>query len=278
MSNSRIMATYVLALAIFSFAGALLYVAVVVSQVSRELPSIVDSISQISDKVESVTGEIDKVRDLVPAILQEVEQVRAQIPAILKETAAIREQVPSVVASLDKASDAVVTASKEVEASRPVVTELTMQINTTTKAIPPILDHAEEIVNKAEGIGSKAGMQVVAGAVTGIVTSPFTVMNDIGRILAGNSDQVAGKYKTADYMLIEEVALTLCHDHNIGTSMEWNNSASSNHGTVTLKSVHDSSRKKCCDLTVKTMTDGKFLGETEITICREDGGEWHIAK
>lgn len=278
MNNTRNAATYVLALAIFSFAGALLYFAVVVSQVSRELPTILESITQVSEKVESVTGEIDKVRDLVPPILQEVEQVRAQIPAILKETAAIREQVPSVVASLDKASDAVVLASKEVEASRPVVAELTMQIKTTTQAIPPMLDHAEEIVSRAEGIGSKSGRKVVSGAVTGIVTSPFAVVGDIGRILAGNNDQVAGKYNAADYKLIEEAAFVLCHGHDIGTSMDWNNPESPNNGTVTLKSVQERRGKQCCNLNVKTMADGRVLGKNEITICREEGGEWHIEK
>ena len=306
MSKSRIVATYVLSLAFFSLAGALVYLTVTVSKVSRELPGIMESINHTSDKVESAIKEFDKVRDLVPPILDEVEQIRAQIlpilkesaalrdlvppilheagqiraqiPPILHETKAIREQVPSVVESVNKASDAVVMASKEVEASRPVVTDLTMQIETTTKAIPPMLDHAEQIVNKAEGIGKKAGRGVVTGVVTGIVTSPFAVVGNIGRNLTGHSDKVARQYNDTDYKLIEDTALKLCHSHDIGTSIDWNNPDSSNHGTVTLKAVHDSGRRECRTLTVKTMTGRKVLGKNEITACRQDGGKWYITR
>lgn len=278
MSRSRIVATYVLSLALFSLAGALVYFTVAVSTVSKELPGIMKSISHVSDKVESVIKEFDELRDLIPPILHEVEQIRKQIPPILKETAAIREQVPPVVESMNKASAAVEMAAKEVEASRLVVTDLTMQIETTTKAIPPMLDHAEQIVNKAEGIGKKAGKGVVTGAVTGVVTSPFAVMGNIGRSLTGNNAQVAGKYNDTDYKLIEKTVLKLSHSRDIGTSMDWNNPDSSNHGTVTLKAVDDSGSRECRTLTVKTMTGGKVLGKNDITTCRQDGGKWSITK
>ena len=306
MSRSRIIATYVLSLALFSLAGALVYFTVTVSTVRQEIPGITESISHVSDKVESVIKEFDKVRDLVPPILHEVEQIRKQIPPILKETAAIRdlvppilheaeqlraqippilkesiairEQVPSVVESVHKASAAIEMAAKEVAASRPVVTDLTVQIETTTQAIPPMLDHAEQIVDKAEGIGEKAGRGIVTGTVTGVVTSPFAVVGNIGRSLTGHSDKVARQYNDTDYKLIEETVLKLCHGHDIGTSMDWNNQDSSSHGTVTLKAAHDSDRRECRTLTVKTMKGEKVLGENEITACRQDGGKWHISK
>jgi surface antigen/archaellum component FlaC len=278
MTRSRIVAMYVLSLALFTLAGALVYFTIAVSTVSQELPGIMESISHVSDKVESVIKEFDKVRDLVPPILHEAEQIRKQIPPILKETAAIREQVPSVVESIDKASAAVEMASNEVEKSRPVVTELTTQIKNTTQAIPPMLDHAEQIVNSAEGIGNKAGMKVTTGVITGVVTSPFAVMGNIGKNLTGHSDKVARKYNDTDYKLIEDTVLKLAHSSDIGTSLDWNNPDSSNHGTVTLKAVHDSDRRKCRTLIVKSMTGGKTLEKNEITACREDGGKWYITK
>ncbi len=306
MSRSRIIATYVLSLALFSLAGAVVYFTVTVSTVRREIPGITESISHVSDKVESVIKEFDKVRDLVPPILHEVEQirkqippileetaairdlvppilheaekVRAQIPPILKETAAIREQVPSVVEGVHKASAAIEMASKEVATSRPVVTDLTTQIETTTKAIPPMLDHAEQIVDKAEGIGKKAGRGAVTGVVTGIVTSPFALVDDIGKRLTGHNDQVAGQYSDTDYKLIEKTVLKLCHGHDIGTSLDWNNLDNSSHGTVTLKAVHDRGGRQCRTLTVKNMKGGKVLGKNEITACRQDSGKWHITK
>ena len=232
----------------------------------------------VRKQIPPILKETAEIRELVPPLLHEVEQIRAQVPSILKESAEIRNQVPSIVDGVNNASTAIELASKEVAASRPVVADLTTQIRITTNAIPPLLDHAEQIVREAEGIGEKAGRSAVTGVVTGVVTSPFALVGDIGRSLTGNDTKVSKHYSDKDYELIEKSVLTLCNGHDIGTSMDWDNPESSSHGTVTLKSIHNTSREQCRTLTVKNMKGGVLLGENEITACRHGSGTWHITK
>ena len=65
--------------------------------------------------------EVEQAHLQIPPILKEVEQTRQQIPSVLKEFEAVRKEMPAALKSADKASNAVVVMSKEIEATRPLI-------------------------------------------------------------------------------------------------------------------------------------------------------------
>jgi hypothetical protein len=79
-----------------------------------------------------------------------------QAKTVLKESRAIRGELPAVLASADKASDAVADVSQQVEVTRPLISEALKEVATTRELIPPMLDRADVLIEKARVAGKEA--------------------------------------------------------------------------------------------------------------------------
>jgi len=266
----KLLASYLMSLSLFSLAGAIVYFTYEVAIVSKHIPDVLLSIDNTTENIEPIIDEVAEIIELVPAILKEVEetrklippilkeveqtrkmippilkeieQTRNSIPPILKESEAIRGDLPAVLASADKASAAVDGVSKQVEASLPVVGDVLQEVATTREAIPPLMDRADVLIEKARIAGQQASEGAITGLFTGIIKAPFALVAGAGNSIAGLSEEEAKVFDDKDFSLIRQSSLYLLNNGVKGDKREWKNIESGSHGTYRVrKSWHSTS-------------------------------------
>ena len=293
-SGAQLFATYVLSLAMFALAAALIYFAYEVSRVSTQIPDILTSVDHTSEQVGPIISEVVEIRDLipdilheieetrklVPPILKEVEQTRQQVPPILKEVEAVRKEMPAVLKSAEKASNAVLVMSDEIKATRPLIPKVLKEFETTRESIPPLLDRADAMIDRARVAGQEASSGAVSGFFKGLITTPFTLVGDAGKAVTGMSDEEIKQLTDKDLDLIETTALYLLNNGAKGEIKEISNADSG--FSATLKLVSESTREEdftteeCRTLFYDGYKNGKRLKTVNKTFCKEDGGGWDL--
>lgn len=307
-AGAQLFATYVLSLAMFALAGALIYFAYEVSRVSTHIPDILSSVDHTSETVTPIISEVGEIRELIPdilheveetrklvppilkeveqtrlqipPILKEVEQTRKQIPPILKEVEAVRKEVPAITKSADNAAYAVVVVSKEIKATRPLVPEILKEVETTRESIPPLLDRAEAMVDKARKAGEEASSGAVSGFFKGLITAPFTLVGDAGKAVTGMSDEELKKFTDKDIELYKQASLDLLNNGKRGDTRKVKNPESNNSATLKLVSIEtreeDFTTSECRTLQVETYRKNKRIKTSNNTFCKEEGGGWDV--
>ncbi len=309
-TGAQILATYVLALAMFALAAALIYFAYQVSLVTTQIPDILTSVDNTSNNVVPIINEVGEIRQLIPDILHEVEetrkivppilkeveqtrlqippilkqveQTRQQIPPILKEVEAVRKEVPAITKSTDNAAYAVVVMSKEIKATRPLVPEILKEVETTREAIPPLLDRAEAMIDKARKAGEEASSGAVSGFFKGLITAPFSLVGDAGKAITGMSDEEMKQFTNKDIDLYKQASLELLNNGKRGDTREVRNPDSGNSGTIRLVSIdskeEDFTTVECRTLQVETYKKDKRFKTSNTTFCKDEGGGWDVEK
>jgi len=307
-ARAQLFATYVLSLAMFALAAALIYFAYEVSRVSTQIPDILTSVDHTSEQVGPIISEVVEIRDLIPdilhevaetrklvppilkeveltrqqipPILKEVEQTRQQIQPVLKEVEAVRKEVPAVLKSADKASNAVVVMSKEIKATRPLIPQFLKEVETTRESIPPMLDRADAMINKARVAGQEASSGAVSGFFKGLITAPFTLVGDAGKAVTGMSDEEIKQLTQKDLDLIEVAALYLLNNGVKGEAKEISNFDSGFSATLKLVSESieedDFTTQECRTLFYDGYINGKRIKTVNRTFCKEEGGGWDL--
>lgn len=292
MPATKNTATYVLALSLFSLAGALIYFSIKVSDVTQTLPAILEGVEQTSAKVEPVLAEVSGIRDMVPPILEEVrktresippileeiKQVRKQVPPILEEVAATRKQIPAIIKSTDKASDAVNNAAIEITATRKVLPDVLDQVEKTREAIPPMLDKADRIVANAGNIGKEASEDAVTGVLTGIIKAPFKLVGDIGKAIISPLDKKIEGVSDDDKEMIARLSEQLLASGTAGKSRSWSNPKNGNENTVSLSEADSIDDQDCRMLHISITSSGKNVFENAHKVCENDEDEWELAE
>jgi hypothetical protein len=307
-TGAQIFATYVLSLAMFALAAALIYFAYQVSRVTTQIPDILTSVDSTSNNVVPIITEVGEIRKLIPdilheveetrkmvppilkeveqtrlqipPILKEVEQTRQQIPPILKEVEAVRKEVPAITKSTDNAAYAVVVMSKEIKATRPLVPEILKEVETTRESIPPLMDRAEAMIDKARKAGEEASSGAVSGFFKGLVTAPFALVGDAGKAVTGMSDEEIKKFTDKDIDLFKRATLDLLNNGKKGDTRNINNPDSGNSATIKLVSIEskeeDFTTVECRILQTETYKSDERVKTSNRHFCREEGGGWEI--
>lgn len=293
-AGAQLFATYVLSLAMFALAVALIYFSYQVSHVSTQIPDILSSVDHTSENIGPIVSEIGEIRELIPdilheveetrklvaPILKEVEQTRQQIPPILKQVEAVRKEMPAVLISADKASNAVVLMSKEVKATRPLVPQVLKEVETTRESIPPMLDRADAMIDKARVAGQEASTGAVTGFFKGLITTPFTLVGDAGRQITGMSEEEMRDYTEKDFELIEAAALLLLNNGTKGDIKKIKNPDSGLSGSIKLVSMEtieeDFTVLGCRTLQIETYKNDERIKTVNRTFCKEEGGGWDL--
>jgi surface antigen/uncharacterized protein YoxC len=301
----KVLASLLLPISLLSLAAALAYFTYEVAKVSRQIPDILERIDSTSENIGPVLDEVGDILELVPPILKEVEetrklippilqeieqtrkmippilhqveQTREQIPALLKESEAIRGELPAVLASADKASAAVAGVSKQVEATRPLVTDVLQEVAITRESIPPMMDRADVLVEKARVAGKEASEGAVTGLFTGIIRAPFALVASAGRGVAGLSEEEAKVFNDKDLSLVQQTSLYLLNNGAKGEERKWDNTDSGNHGTVQLMRIYSEgeySEIDCRTLNLTLSKRGELIKEGQRSFCKNDNGEW----
>ncbi len=304
--SAKLVATYALALSVFSLAGALIYFTLEVTSVSRQIPGILASVDHSSDNVEPIINEIGEIRLLIPDILDEVEQTRKlvpsileevaqtreqippilkqveqtrrQIPSILSEVKAVRKELPAVLASADKASLAVIDVAKEIEAARPLIPQVLHEVEITRESIPPMLDRADDMISKARVAGQEASSGAVSGFFKGLITTPFVLVGDAGKKISGMSDKEMKNHTDADFKLLEAAARDLLNTGKEGDTREVNNADSGYAAKIKLLLKYtkegDLSTYECRTLQIESFKNGNKVKSVKKSLCKNDDDKW----
>lgn len=303
--NAKLIASYLMSLSLFALAGSIIYFTYQVAMVSKQIPDILLLIDTTSEKVEPIIvdvgqiielvpgilkeveetrklippilKEVEQTRKMIPPILSEVEQTRKQIPAVLKESEAIRGELPAVLASADKASGAVAGVSKQVEATRPLVTDVLKEVATTRESIPPLMDRADVLIEKARVAGKEASEGAVTGLFTGIIRAPFSLVASAGHGISGLTEEEAKKFNDKDLSIVQQASLYLLNYGSKGDKREWKNKDSGNHGIIQLTRIYtegEYSDTDCRTLKITLNDQKKLVKEGNRSFCKNDQGEW----
>ncbi len=303
--DARLAASYLMALSLFSLAGAIVYFTYQLSLISEQLPDVLETIDTTSENIGPVIDElaeiielvppilkeveetrklippilieVEQTRKMIPLILKEVEQTREQLPAVLKESEAIRGELPAVLASADKASAAVAGVSEQIEASRPLVVDVLKEVEVTREAIPPMMDRADVLVEKARVAGKEASQGAVTGFFSGLIMAPFVLVADAGRGISGLSKKDAEKFDEADLELNKLASVYLLNNGLKNEERTWSNPETENHGIVVLAEIYSAgeySEIDCRTLNFKLFGDDDLVKDTSMSFCKNEEGKW----
>ena len=303
--RTKIVASYFLSLSLFAIAGAIIYFTYVLTVISQHIPEVLLKIDTTTEKIEPILDEvavitalvpsileevkqtrkmippilveIQQTRKIIPSLLREVEQTRNQIPAVLKESAAIRRKLPTILSSANKASAAVVGVTKQIEASRPLIAEVLQEVETTRESIPPMMDRADSLIDKARIAGKEASQGAITGIFSGIIMAPFSLLADAGQGIVGLSAEDAKKFSKKDFSLIEQAALRLLNTGSVNDEESWNNTESKRHGDIVLTKIYNEgeySEIECRALSFKLFEKDKALHASDRSFCQTDDGKW----
>ena len=290
MNNTRNVASYLLALSIFSLAGALIYFTVEVTRISRQIPDILVRVEETSKTIEPVVKEVAEMRDLIPRILEQVEETRSavppileeirktreQIPPILKEVEAMRKQIPDIIHTTDKASDAITAAAKEVAETRPLIPKILEEVEKTRVAIPLALDEAHEVIAEYGEAGKKASEGAVSGVITGIFTAPFTIVGGVGKSILGLSATEDKDFTEDDVKLFEERGKELLLSGKTGDVLSWESPETGSSRELTLIGIQVKDGRECRTLQLRALLHNKRHLKKDITFCKIDDNKWQV--
>ncbi len=221
MKINNALPTYILSFSLVSFAGAIIYFSYTFSGLVADIPPMLTKVSAVIAQSSSITNEVREIRKTIPSILEEAERIRTEMspyPALMKEG----------FKTVDR-------ALPEIENGRKTVETLTSEVQKTREQLPGLLKSANNLVGHAEEVGEKLSQGAAIGAVTGIVESPFAIVDDLARKLFNMGKDKANKKSDGDFHQIKQAALKACNSRKAGTSVQWYNPKTSHQGTVVLK-------------------------------------------
>jgi surface antigen len=307
MASLKTPATYVLAAALFSLAGALIYFSVVLTRVLIALPQLTSEIQVTAEKIDPIVDEVHAIQEQIPLILDEValireqippileqippilaevEQIRLSIPPVLEETAEIRgaippildevtayrEQIPFILEEIDGIEQQIPIIVAEVDAVRNnMIPDIIEQVEAIRAEIPQHLDQAERISLNIETAGKKAGEGAVTGVFTGIVKAPMSIVSGIGGTVFPSSE-----LNEQDRILIVQAAEGLIDGGNEGETVDWKNPDSGVRGKVSILEIQEASDPPCILIKMTAYRRYKKIGETNARICRDKQGAWEF--
>ena len=261
MNDKRNIATYTLAVSLFSLAAAFVYFTIGLTRLANQAPAILAGIEKTSKQIEPALTELYKVRELIPPIVTEVTEIRKQIPKILNEVEQVRILVPPIL--------------EEVKLTREAVPPILVEVKKTREAIPTMLTKADNLINNAGNIGKKSSEGAVSGILTGIIKAPFEAIGGAGKSLfKSHSNKLTDK----DRQLAEEIALRVLSSANIGETQSWNNPDSGSKGVITLKEIKTIDKRQCSILTSTINIKNSKPIKENVTTCLSDDNKWELLK
>ncbi len=282
-------ATYLLALSLFSLAGALLYFAISLTHLSQKVPEILSAVERVGEDLNPAILEIERIRDTVPAMLEEVAEIRkqippileavrlieTQIPPILEEVRATRAQLPQALDSLDRASAAAAQVANELKSTRPFIPKILTEMEKTRTAVPPMLDQAAKVIGQAR---QKAAERTVTGVITGVISAPFSIIGNIGKKLVESVKGDGTAFTEKDIELLNGTISDILATDRANASGEWQNQASGHFGKVTLVSADTKGPQECRTLHIQAWKGTRPILAKEVVLCIDGDGNWRETK
>ena len=261
MDKLKFLGITFLSFSLFCLALSIGYIAYEIGKTRTQTPDLLDQVENTSAKIAPVIHEIAAIRQTIPPILDQVEATRKEIPAIL-----------SSVDNISEAANAIAQETGEVRALMP---DILAELQKTREAIPGMLEQADQVAGKAQKAAKNAGKRAAGGMIEGIVTSPFTIVGDLGKSITSalglkNTKGLTGE----DFELIRANVLTVLEDEDIGSTTTWENPEEKNRGTATLNRRFENDGQTCKEIRVKLWERKKKIHDVLLEMCEQEDGMW----
>ncbi len=158
----------------FTLSLSLVYLAFNLGKFTLELQTTRTTLPSLLDKLQTVEKgiEVQKWLNLITKIDNRIPQLVTEVSETRQTLAKIQSDIPSFISE----------SKNWRENSIPSLLE---EAQKTRQLIPPSLNHAEKIVKEAKSIAGTASEDVVGGAVKGIITAPFDLIEDAADAVTG---------------------------------------------------------------------------------------------
>jgi surface antigen len=261
MDKLKFLAMTFLSFSLFCLALSFAYVAYEIGKTRTQAPHLLVQVEQTSEKITPVINEIAKIRQTIPPILYQVEASRKEMPAILS--------------SIDKVSEAGDAIAKEVGEVRVLMPDILAELQKTREAIPGMLEQADQVAGKAQKAAKNVGKKAAGGVIEGIMTSPFTIVGDLGKSITSTLRLKDTKgLAREDFELIRANVLVILEDEEIGSTVTWENPEEKNRGTATFIRRFEQNDLSCKEIRVKIWTRKKKIHDDLLEMCRQEDGTW----
>lgn len=276
--SSRNGATYLLALSLFSLAGAIIYFTWELAQVREEIPAILASVEQTSGEIEPVVKEIAAINEQIPPVLSEVTEIRKLVPPMLEEVRLTREQIPAILQESGKIREQVPSVLQESARIREQIPSILTEVEKSREMVPPTLDRVDQMIANARTVGQESGKGAVTGVITGILAAPFTIVGNIGKNVVGLSDEELKEFSEKDLELLKQAGQEALKSGKVDTSKAWKNPESGYSGKMTLIAIDKSDERECRVIRLQAWKDGSLKKDKEVTLCLNEHQQWEVKK
>lgn len=285
----------------FCLAIAIGYLAYALTNIAKEIPTlvtVVDKTANTAEKfqpqIDAIIANVDNINRQIPDILQQIEQSRPMLESAIKESnrysssipdllahlttiesqiSQIQQQLPDVLNRVDSIVETTNKTTLEAAKWRPHSSAYIEQIEHSRKDIPEYLTRIEYIIEDAKTIGREASSGMVSGFFQGVVSIPFNVLSKLTGIV--DSDSQSARHLTEkDIEILKEKTITLLKDNN-RRSITWRNKASENSGTITKTRDYIKNKQSCHDIEMVN----RFNQSSETlnrTMCQDKDGDWRV--
>lgn len=289
--TNRNAATYTLALGLFSLSGVLIYLVVLITEVTDLIPGILKSVDDVTVLIDPIVEQIDEITDLIPPIIDEVEQIRILVHPVIDETESIRKSFQPILKEVKQTRKQVPNILKETALVRTQVNDVNDTLNETLKILPVVLEEmektrielpilltrAEQLVDAANDAGEEVSEGAVTGFFTGILKAPFSIISSLADSIFGEMDMEDG-YTDDDREMIVKLSHETLEMGMMGETREWVNPENGHMMRVSLMHEMIDDNNPCKSINIEASGDDDAYIEKEITLCKEENAEWVMLK
>ncbi len=107
--------------------------------------------------------------------------------------------------------------------------------------------------------------------------APFALVADMGRGVAGLTEEEAKEFHEKDLELIQQASLLLLNNGFKGEERQWSNTESGHHGTVMLVDIYSEGEYAeidCRSLALKIYKKKEIMKEGKRSFCKNEEGKW----
>ena len=228
------------------------------------------------------------INNSTPRIMDFLE--KGDFDLFIKEVHETKQILSKTLLEIDKINSQIPTAFNVINNSALVVRQLTEEAKTYQETtIPKLLKESKEIrkllpqimksghgivkegrllTKEAQVISSKA----TTGVITGILSSPFTIMSSIGSSFIGLFSEDKIDLSQEDIKLIYASGEHVLASNVAGYSESWRSKKSNKSGFITLTKINSDSN--CKYLYVEIDEKDKKVASKDIKLCPDKHGKW----
>ena len=272
--TNKNVASYTLTLSIFSLSGALIYLAILVTEVADLIPGIMKSVDEVTVLIDPIINEVEQIRILVQPVIDETTSIRKTVLPVLKEIKQTRQLIPDILQETARVRTQVTEVNNTLIKTLEILPSVLEEMEQTRIEIPELLTRAERLVVSANEAGEDASEGAVTGFFSGILKAPFSIISNLGESIFDEMGMEEDAFTDEDRMMIGKLSHETLEAGMVGESREWEDSDTGHTMKVSLMHEIMQDDKPCRSLHIEASGDNDTYIEKEIMLCKKGDSEW----